>query len=162
MLVIAGEAPANDAYYQELLELAKGDSRIRFIGRVQGRLLQELFSNASLFAQPSEIEGLSIGLIEGMSYGTPCLASDIPENLEVVGSAAVLFRNKDVDDLERQLTWALSNSAAIAELGVQGHLRVKKLFTWDRVVDQLEAMYQRLTYGIAVSGNKAVLQQPAA
>jgi glycosyltransferase involved in cell wall biosynthesis len=161
-LVIAGEAPANDAYYQELLELAKGDRRIRFIGRVQGRLLQELFSNASLFAQPSEIEGLSIGLIEGMSYGTPCLASDIPENLEVVGNAAVLFRNKDVDDLERQLNWALSNRAAISKLGVQGRLRVKNLFTWDRVVDQLEAMYQRLTYGVAVSANKSARQQPAA
>jgi glycosyltransferase involved in cell wall biosynthesis len=90
-LVIAGEAPVSDGYGRQLLELAKGDGRILFPGRVQGRLLEELFSNAALFAQPSELEGLSIGLIEGMSYGTPCLASDIPENCEVVGDAGLLF-----------------------------------------------------------------------
>ncbi|HTF70525.1 MAG TPA: glycosyltransferase family 4 protein [Edaphobacter sp.] len=143
-LIIAGEAPASGGYGQQLLDLAKGDERIRFLGRVQGRLLEELFSNAALFAQPSELEGLSIGLIEGMSYGTPCLASDIPENREVVGDAGLLFRNKDVDDLERRLDWVLSNIGATAELAARGRQRVQELFTWERVVDQLEALYARV------------------
>jgi glycosyltransferase involved in cell wall biosynthesis len=124
--------------------MAKGDERIRFLGRVQGRLLEELFSNAALFAQPSELEGLSIGLLEGMSYGIQCLASDIPENLEVVGDAGLLFRNKDVDDLEQRLDWALSNADATAKLAVKGRQRVQALFTWERVVDQLEALYKRV------------------
>ncbi len=161
-LVIAGEAPALNGYYQELRDLAKGDERIRFIGRVQGRLLEELFSNAALFAQPSELEGLSIGLIEGMSYGAPCLASDIPENREVVGNAAVLFRNKDVDDLERQMHWALSNIPAISALAAQGYQRVQQLFTWERVVDQLETFYTQLAEGRPMTENAQVLQQPAA
>jgi glycosyltransferase involved in cell wall biosynthesis len=145
-LIIAGEAPTSGGYGERLVEMAKGDERIRFIGRVQGSLLEELFSNAAVFAQPSEIEGLSIGLIEGMSYGTPCLASDIPENREVVGEAGVLFRNKDVDDLERRLNWVLLNGAATSELAAHGKQRVQELFTWERVVDQLEALYQRVAY----------------
>jgi glycosyltransferase involved in cell wall biosynthesis len=147
-LVIAGEAPSAGSYGQELRDLAKGDERIRFVGRVQGRLLEELFSNAQLFAQPSELEGLSIGLIEGMSYGAPCLASDIPENKEVVGNAAVLFRNKDVDHLEKQMDWSLANSDAMARLAKLGQQRVHDFFTWERVVDQLEALYQRAIYGL--------------
>jgi glycosyltransferase involved in cell wall biosynthesis len=143
-LVIAGDAPVSEGYGQELRELAKGDERIRFMGRVEGRLLEELFSNASLFAQPSELEGLSIGLIEGMSYGIPCLASDIPENREVVGKAALLFRNKDVNDLEKQINWALSNASAAAQLASDGRRRVEELFTWERVVDQLEALYESI------------------
>ena len=146
-LIIAGEAPAAGGYGEELRELAKGDNRIRFIGRVQGRLLEELFSNATLFAQPSELEGLSIGLIEGMSYGTPCLASDIPENKEVVGDSALLFRNKDVDDLTKQLTWALGNVDAMRTLAEGGRQRVEEFFTWERVVDQLEALYSRVARG---------------
>lgn len=160
-LIIAGEAPAAGGYGEQLLELAKGDERIRFIGRVQGRLLEELFSNATVFTQPSEIEGLSIGLIEGMSYGTPCLASDIPENREVVGEAGLLFRNKDVNDLERQLNWILSNSAATSRLAAHGRQRVNELFTWDRVVDQLEELYQRVAYNSEKQTSLA-LQQPAA
>ena len=160
-LIIAGEAPAAGGYGRQLLDMAKGDNRIRFLGRIQGRLLEELFSNATLFAQPSEIEGLSIGLIEGMSYGTPCLSSDIPENREVVGSAALLFRNKDVDDLERQMNWAFSNVSATTRLAAQGRLRVQELFTWERVVDQLEALYKRVAYGAAKHDSNLVLR-PAA
>lgn len=161
-LVIAGEAPASGGYGQQLLDLAKGDDRIRFLGRVQGRLLEELFSNAALFAQPSELEGLSIGLIEGMSYGAPCLASDIPENREVVGEAALLFRNKDVDDLENQLTWALSNKTAMFRLAAQGRERVQRFFTWDRVVDQLEDLYKRVVEYGAQKQDSAVFEQRAA
>jgi glycosyltransferase involved in cell wall biosynthesis len=145
-LIIAGEAPASGGYGQQLFDLAKGDDRIQFTGRVQGRLLEELFSNATVFVQPSEIEGLSIGLIEGMSYGTPCLASDIPENREVIGEAGMLFRNKDVDHLQERLAWILSNAAATSKLAAHGRQRVQELFSWERVVDQLEALYQRVAY----------------
>jgi glycosyltransferase involved in cell wall biosynthesis len=143
-LIIAGDAPTAGGYEEELRKLAEGDSRIRFIGRVQGRLLEELFSNAAVFVQPSELEGLSIGLIEAMSYGIQCLSSDIPENREVVGDAALLFRNKDVDDLERQLIVALSNFTTGLERAAAGRERVATLFSWERVVDQLEALYERI------------------
>jgi glycosyltransferase involved in cell wall biosynthesis len=144
-LIIAGEAPATGGYEQELRRLAEGDTRIRFVGRVHGRLLEELFSNALLFAQPSELEGLSIGLIEAMSYGLPCLASDIPENVEVVSDCGILFRNRDVTDLESKLRWALANCDTARGLAAQGRQRVQEFFSWERVVDQLEALYQRVT-----------------
>ena len=159
--MIAGEAPASSTYLQRLHEMAKGDSRIRFLGRVQGPLLEELFSNPTLFAQPSELEGLSIGLIEAMSYGAPCLASDIPENVEVVGDTGLLFQNKNAIDLQRKLSWALAHQEAIQQLAILGRERAQQLFNWDRVVDQLEALYERAAQGSrkAVS---SVLQQPAA
>lgn len=140
-LVMAGEPPASTHYQQQLLDLAGGDPKLTFVGHVRGRLLQELFSNAALFVQPSEIEGLSIGLIEAMSYGIPCLASDIPENKEVIGDAGVLFHNKDVGDLERAIRWTLSHQADGAELGAKARRRVEALFSWDHVVDQLEQLY---------------------
>jgi glycosyltransferase involved in cell wall biosynthesis len=146
-LVIAGEAPSAGAYSRELVELAEGDPRIRFVGRVQGRLLEELFSNAALFVQPSELEGLSIGLLEAMSYGLPCIASDIPENREVVGNVGLVFRNKDVDSLELVLSSALRDLTDASRVGAAGRQRVKALFSWERVVDQLETLYQRAVGG---------------
>lgn len=140
-LVMAGEPPASSHYQQELLDLADGDPRITFAGHIRGRLLEELFSNAALFVQPSELEGLSIGLIEAMSYGIPCLASDIPENKEVVGDAGWLFHNKDVSDLERALSWSFAHPAEGTELGANAKRRVQALFSWDHVVDQLEELY---------------------
>ncbi len=49
-----------------------------------------------------------------------------------------------VNDLEQRLAWALSNPEAVARLAVQGQQRVQELFTWERVVDQLEALYTRV------------------
>lgn len=160
-LIIAGEAPPASGYGEQLRKLAGDDSRIRFIGRVQGRLLEELFSNAALFVQPSELEGLSIGLIEAMSYGIPCLSSDIPANVEVVGDAALLFRNKDVDHLEQQLRAALSNDSSGYRLAAAARGRVERLFSWTRVVDQLEALYERVVYGLEMQDASRVLSESA-
>ena len=140
-LVIAGEAPAGSSYQQELQNLARGNRQIRFAGRVRGRLLEELFSNAALFVQPSELEGLSIGLLEAMSYGLPCLASDIPANREVIGDAGLLFRNKDVGDLEKNLSWVIGHEHACHQYGVKARSRVQHSFSWNHVVDQLEELY---------------------
>lgn len=161
-LIIAGDAPTASGYAQDLRRLAEGDSRIRFLGRVQGRLLEELFSNAALFVQPSELEGLSIGLIEAMSFGIPCLSSDIPENREVLGDAGLLFRNRDVADLEKQIAVALSDPAEGAELAAAGRRRAQDLFSWERVVDQLEDLYLSVQSGARAQNLKLRLSQPAA
>lgn len=145
-LVIAGEAPARSSYRQELLSLADGDPKIRFAGHVSGRLLEELFSNAALFVQPSELEGLSIGLLEAMSYGLPCLASDIPANREVIGDAGLLFHNKDVNDLERVLRWSIGHEEADREYGAKARRRVQTLFSWNHVVDELEDLYEHAVW----------------
>lgn len=45
-LVIAGGSSDTDEFTNELKEMAKGDDRILFTGFVQGRELDELYSNA--------------------------------------------------------------------------------------------------------------------
>jgi glycosyltransferase involved in cell wall biosynthesis len=139
-LVIAGDA-LEPSFRRHLVEMAAGDPRIVFLGDVRGPLLEELFSNARIFAQPSEVEGLSIGLIEAMSYGLQCVASDIPENLEVIGEAGESFRSKDPDDLCRVLDRSLRDDEAARAIGARARRRVSELFTWDVVVDQLEELY---------------------
>jgi glycosyltransferase involved in cell wall biosynthesis len=160
-LIIAGDGASGSGYVDQLRKLAEGDSRIRFIGRVQGRLLEELFSNAALFVQPSELEGLSIGLIEAMTYGIQILSSDIPENKEVIGDAGRLFRNKDVDDLERQMAAALSDVDGGSRLAAAGRQRAQELFSWQRVVDQLEDLYGRVQSGFKKRGVNLAVPQSA-
>jgi glycosyltransferase involved in cell wall biosynthesis len=144
-LVIAGGAGSSPTYQRQLTTLAGGDPRIRFLGDVRGRLLEELFSNAAIFAQPSELEGLSIGLIEAMSYGLPCVASNIPENLEVIGDAGLRFISRDTNDLERVLGRALAgNELERDAVGAMARRRVQELFSWDLVVNRLESLYDRV------------------
>ena len=78
-LVIAGGTSDTDDYVCQLHEMAAGDDRILFAGFVQGRLLEELYSNAYLYVLPSDLEGMPLSLLEAMSYGNCCVVSDIPE-----------------------------------------------------------------------------------
>lgn len=90
-LVIAGSGVHTSSYVESLYDLAAGNENVVFVGHVQGDMLSELYSNAYCYVLPSTIEGQSIGLLEAMSYGLPCIASDIPENRETAHGEAVYF-----------------------------------------------------------------------
>jgi len=143
-LVIAGDAKGEEVYKQELQTLAGNDPRILFPGFVEGRALQELFSNAAVYVQPSEIEGLSIALLEAMSYGNCCLVSDIPENREAIGDAGFTFQNTNVDDLREKLVKLLDSEKLRNSVGDKARLRVKECYNWDNITAEFEDMYLSL------------------
>ncbi|PLX86469.1 MAG: hypothetical protein C0618_09000 [Desulfuromonas sp.] len=143
-LVIAGDAKGEEQYKKQLVDLAEGDPRIIFPGFVEGRALVELFSNAAVYVQPSEIEGLSIALLEAMSYGNCCLVSDIPENREAIGEAGFTFKNKDTNDLNAQLSRLLSDPALRKSVAVQASKRVETEYNWDKIADEFECLYREV------------------
>lgn len=49
--------------------IVKDDLRILFTGFVQGKMLEELYSNAYVYVLPSDVEGMPLSLLEAMSYG---------------------------------------------------------------------------------------------
>ncbi len=140
-LVIAGGGVYTDKYINQLKALAKDNDNIIFTGNLSGEILDELYSNAYLFIQPSEIEGLSVALLEAMSFGLPVLTSDIPENMEAVGGAGLLFKNKDIKDLENQLIYAFNNPDLIREKAKEAKERVKKYYNWDVIVGEIIRVY---------------------
>ncbi|MBP7936794.1 MAG: glycosyltransferase family 4 protein [Phycisphaerae bacterium] len=141
-LVIAGDVPGADRYKAELLKLADGDPRILFPGFVTGRLLEELFSHAAVYVQPSEVEGLSIALLEAMSYGNCCLVSDIPENVEAIDAAGWTFGNKEINSLAERLAWLLRNPTEARKTSEQARQRIRDHYSWDHITDQFETLYK--------------------
>ena len=90
-LVIAGGSSDSDSYVDALKKQAADIPGILFTGFVQGRMLEELYSNAYIYVLPSDVEGMPLSLLEAMSYGNCCVVSDIPECWEVVEDKAVCF-----------------------------------------------------------------------
>jgi glycosyltransferase involved in cell wall biosynthesis len=143
-LVIAGGSSYEERYKSELCTLAQGDSRIIFAGHVDGKLKDELFTNCYLFVLPSEVEGLSIALLEAMSYGNCCLASDIPENLEAVRTFGYSFKSKDVKDLKTKLEFLISNPEKVSEIKAGASQHVLQNYSWDSIADEWENFYQKV------------------
>ncbi|TAN59219.1 glycosyltransferase, partial [bacterium] len=107
-LVIVGGSGNTDDYMDFLKKI--GGHRVLFTGYQNGEILRELYSNAYLFVLPSELEGLPIALLEAMSYGKTALASDIPENREVMGDFGFTFRTNDTKNLAEKLKILLAKN----------------------------------------------------
>lgn len=141
-LVIAGGSSDTDAFMNELKELAKGDDRIIFTGFVQGRMKHELYSNAYVYTLPSDLEGMPLSLLEGMSYGNCCLTSDIPECSEVIEDKAVTFRKSDVDDLREKLQMLCDKEDLVRQFKAGAKEFILKKYGWDDVVDRTIELYR--------------------
>ena len=146
-LVIAGDAQRATEYRKKLFELAGGDPRILFPGFVEGRLLEELFSHCYVYAQPSEAEGLSMSILEAMSYGNCCLVSDIQANLEAIGDAGFHFANKNEDDLADRLHWLLEHHEEVEAINVGAKERIRQHYSWKSISEQIEKLYLSILNG---------------
>ncbi|NPU84514.1 MAG: glycosyltransferase family 4 protein [Syntrophaceae bacterium] len=143
-LVIAGDATHMEKYKAELWSLAGNDPRILFLGFVTGEPMQELLSNAYLFCLPSTVEGLPVALLDAMNYGNCCVSSDIPENLEAIEDHGYVFRNRSPEDLRRVLAELLEHPGKVEEKKAAALAHVRKNYSWDRVTEQMEALYVEL------------------
>ena len=143
-LVVAGDAAHAEKYKAFLREKAANDKRIIFPGFVTGKLLEELFSNAYLFCLPSTLEGLPIALLEAMSYGNCCIASDIPENLEAIENHGFTFKNRDPQSLACVLRDLIDHPDKVREKRELAREHVLRNYSWDRIADQMEDLYLSL------------------
>lgn len=141
-LVIVGDGAYTEEYHRELEALAASDDRVIMVGAQHGDALHQLFAHAALFVQPSESEGLSIALLEALSYGLPIVASDIAENKEAVGDAAALFPSMDVDALAKEMQAILEDDVRASQLRTAAYQRAAEQFNWDVLVDDVVDVYQ--------------------
>ena len=141
-LVIAGGESDSEAYFGELKRKAVSCENIVFTGFVQGRMLEELYSNAFCYVLPSDLEGMPLSLLEAMSYGNCCVVSDIEECREVVGDKGVIFRRGDVKDLADKLAWVCENMKITPEYRSAIAGFVCSRLSWDDVADRTLEIYQ--------------------
>jgi glycosyltransferase involved in cell wall biosynthesis len=125
----------------ELKELAAGDDRIIFTGFVQGRMLEELYSNAYVYVLPSDLEGMPISLLEAMSYGNCVVTSDIPECTEVVGEYGLSFKKGNAEDLAEKLQYVCDNPEVVEEYKQKASDYICKKYNWDNVVRETLQLY---------------------
>lgn len=160
-LVIAGGSSHSSEYEAQIKKMAEKfnakssseteecyDRRIIMTGFVQGRELEELYSNCALYILPSEIEGMPLSLLEAMSYGCLCLTSDIKENTDITGACGFCFKVADVDALTSALNDIVSNirdlrnSEQYCPKRIQSYVLEK--YNWDDVVKRTLDCYENI------------------
>ena len=142
-LVIAGGASDTEAFYEELKSMAKDDERILFTGFVHGQILDELYSNAYVYTLPSDLEGMPLSLLEGMSYDNCCLVSDIEECASVVEDKAVIFKKSNVEDLRDKLQVICDDENMVNGYKAGAANFICEKYNWDAVTEETLKLYQK-------------------
>ena len=141
-LVIAGASSDTDEYFKSLKKLAKDNKNIIFTGFVEGKILQELFSNAYIYVLPSDLEGMPLSLLEAMSFGNCSLTSDIKECTEVIEENGVFFKKGNIQDLQKQLTLLCSDKKLVNKYKKTSQKFILNKYNWDDVVDKTLKLYK--------------------
>lgn len=138
-LVMAGASSYCDDYSRELRSHAS--DQIKILDWVSGESLDELLTNAMLFVLPSDMEGLSLALLDAMGAGLCVVASDVPENREVVMDAGYTFRRGDAGDLADRLSFLIANPAVREAAGRAAKARILEHYLWPKIAAEIERAY---------------------
>ena len=142
-LAFAGDGSLRSALEHRGASLGLGN-RVRFLGQVDE--LGPWLLAADVVAMPSRWEGLPLALLEALVRGRPVVASavgGIPEVIED-GVHGVLVPPGDATALAAALERILRAPEPALRLGALGAERVRDGYTWSRVAEQFEAVYDEV------------------
>ena len=115
----------------------------------------EAFFAADLFLFPSLIECSPLVLFETAAAGTPFIATDVGNSREIVewtGAGLIApgqmhetgFTFVDVAKTARLVEELFHAPDRRRDMGIRGRKAVLERYTWDRIVDQYEAVYREV------------------
>lgn len=145
--VVAGAPGYDKKYASRLLQSAGQDERIRLVGFQTGDDLKQLIANAYAVVHPSRIEGMSLAVLEAMSFGKLVIMSDVPENREIADHSAVVVTVDSDAAFRDAMNWAVTDPAMVKERGSRARVFVAENYSWGPVVQATEQLYKRLTRG---------------
>ena len=142
-LAIVGDgplAPSLQMFYGDV----KGVSWFGYVSDEQ-RLI-EILRGADVFILPSLVEGLSLALLEAMSCGLACIATDAGADGEVLekGAGIILNTHNVTSQLQTLFPLFRDHPELNILLGQKARQRVLERYTLSRNITQLEMLYDEV------------------
>jgi glycosyltransferase involved in cell wall biosynthesis len=141
-LTIAGCAGDADAIKQSFSPSVRDRLQVRpFVSRAE---MPEVYAGHDLFVFPSLFEGLPIVLLEAMAAGLAVVTTETCGMKDVIedGHNGLLVKPAHVGDLVAALERLIASPALAARLGEAAQDSAKR-YTWARVAEQLEKVFER-------------------
>lgn len=141
-ILIGGEGPLTDS----LRQLAEGDRKIKFLGRIPSDELASYYSACDIFCFPSitKNEAFGIALAEGMYFGKPAVTFSIPGSgvnyVSIDGETGIEVPNGDVKAYAQAIKTLQNDPLLQKKYGSQAEERVKKLFMDSRFSENIKRL----------------------
>ncbi len=145
LLLIVGDGPMKPTLENNFSEISKND--LFWWGEesdLQTRIA--IMQIAEVFFLPSLIEGLSLSLLEAMSTGTACIATDAGADGEVLNNGAGISVSTDnVASQLKTIIPILQNYPSFTKLlGEKARERILERYTIKKNIDSIEKVYSEV------------------
>ena len=146
ILVIAGP---DDGYLSKVKSLVRelgiSDS-VLFTGPLYGRDKLSAYVDAEVVVLPSRYETFPNTVLEAYACSKPVVASNVEAISDIVlhEKTGLLFQDGDVKGLANAIAYMLTHPEEAEKMGHNAQKLVEEKFSIDRVVTQLEALYEKV------------------
>jgi len=156
-LILLGDGPEKSRLRSIAHSLSVSGS-VEFLGNVES--VSHYLEQADVFVLPSRTEGMSNALLEAMSYGVPCVATNVGGNVDIlhgmagdlaideggyfIASGGVLVRSEDVSGLAAAIVRLIEDHGLRRALGGKARKLVEQGFSIDRVTARYMTLYEKL------------------
>ena len=144
-LVIVGDGPMKPTLENSFSNLSK-EKLIWWGAELDLETRVAIMQIAEVFFLPSLVEGLSLSLLEAMSTGTACVATDAGADGEVLdeGAGIVISTDNVAAQLKTIIPILIEHPAFTKDLGEKARQRVYERYTIKKNIDALEKVYKDL------------------
>ena len=141
--VIAGDGPMYSSLGKLVESLGVRDS-VEFLGH--RRDVPDLLRGATVFARPSTLEGMPLTILEAMATGLPVIATPVGGTPELItdGQNGFLIPVGDSHALAGAILDVLRDPRRSSSMGQRNLQIVQNEYTWERVINRTEALYQEM------------------
>jgi glycosyltransferase involved in cell wall biosynthesis len=108
-----------------------------FMGSLEDSNKWEEINKSMFMVFPSSFEGFGMPPAEALSYGKPCICTDIPIFREVYGDNVEYFKENDVDTLAEKIRYLASQPKYRKKRGTAGRKFVSR-YTWENAAQVTE------------------------
>jgi glycosyltransferase involved in cell wall biosynthesis len=120
--------------------------KMTVLGQVPHTAIPKILADSSVLVLPSYVEGVPTVCLEALASKVPVVASNIGGIPEVVqnGKTGYLFSPGEVSLCADRILKLIINERLRKKMGKQGRSLIEKFYTWQRVVDKVEKVYEKI------------------
>lgn len=139
--VFVGDGPMRQQLNRVAREL-NVERSVAFLGHRSD--VPTLMQTAAAFARPSTLEGMPLTVLEAMACALPTVATRVGGSPELIrdGETGYLVEPGDDAGVASKLIQLLDSPEQAARMGENARRAVEQSYSWTRVVDRTEALYQ--------------------
>ncbi|MEW6412596.1 MAG: glycosyltransferase [Candidatus Zixiibacteriota bacterium] len=146
-LSVAGTGELNEFLKEMSSRLGLNDT-VAFVGFVPHSQMPLFIEQHHIMVMPSRNEAFGVAVLETSACSRPVIASDVGGVSEVLvdGETGILVPKEDVDRLAEAIIRLAEDAALRNRMGASGRVFVQQNYTWEKSLDLMTDLYERLIH----------------